>query len=74
MTESSTMLIQGFAPRKLNHRQARLEQLLYWSRKSGPERLAAMTELTRRMYKMRGIDIDERKSDFTPSRVRRRKG
>ncbi len=51
-----------------------MEQRLYWSRKSIPERLAAMTELTRRMYKMRGIDIDESKADFTPSRVRRRKG
>jgi len=51
-----------------------MEQLLYWSRKSIPERLAAATELTRRMYRMRGIDIDERKADFTPSRVRRRQG
>jgi len=74
MTESPATFVQGLAPRKLNHQQARLEQRLYWSQKSGPERLAAMTELTRRMYKMRGIDIDERKSDFTPSRVRRRKG
>jgi hypothetical protein len=61
-------------PRKLSHQEARREQRLYWSRKSIPERLAAMTELTRRMYKMRGIDIDESKADFTPSRVRRRKG
>ena len=51
-----------------------MEQLLYWSRKSIPERLAAATELTRRMYRMRGIDIDERKADFTPSRVRRSQG
>jgi len=61
-------------PRKLSHDEARMEQLLYWSRKSIPERLAAATELTRRMYRMRGIDIDERKADFTPSRVRRSKG
>jgi hypothetical protein len=63
-----------FAPRKLTHHQARLEQLLYWSRQSIPERLAAATVLTKRMYRMRGIDIDERKADFTPSRVRRRQG
>jgi hypothetical protein len=74
MTESLGTFDQGFAPRKLDRRQARLEQLLYWSRKSVPERLAAATELTRRMYKMRGIDINERKTDFTPSRVRRRQG
>ena len=60
--------------RKLTHAEARLEHLLYWQRKSIPERLAAMTALTKRMYKMRGIDIDERKADFTPRRVSRRKG
>ena len=32
-----------WAPRKLAHAQARMEQRLYWSRKSIPERLAAMT-------------------------------
>ena len=64
---------QEFAPRKLTREQARTEQLVYWSRKTIPERLAAMTALTARMYKMRGISIDERKADFTVSRVRRRK-
>ena len=63
-----------WAPRKLTREEGKMEQRLYWSRKSIPERLAAMTELTRRMYKMRGIDLDERKADFTVSRVRRRKG
>jgi hypothetical protein len=61
-------------PRKLSHDAARMEQHLYWSGKSVAERLAAATELTRRMYKMRGIDLDERKADFTPSRVRRLRG
>lgn len=60
--------------RKLSHEQARTEQRLYWSRKSIAERLAAATALTERLYKMRGIDINERKTDFTPSRVRRRQG
>jgi hypothetical protein len=64
---------QGLTARKLSHDEARMEQHIYWSRKTVAERLAAMTELTRRMYKMRGIDIDERKTDFTPSRVRRSK-
>jgi hypothetical protein len=59
-------------PRKLTYQEARMEQILYWSRKTVPERLAAATELTRSMYRMRGIDLDERKADFTPSRVRRR--
>jgi hypothetical protein len=64
----------GFGPRKLTREEARREQHLYWSRKSVAERLAAMTELTRRMYRMRGIDIDERKADLTARRVRRSQG
>jgi hypothetical protein len=63
-----------WAPRKLTREAGKMEQRLYWSRKSMAERLAAMTELTRRMCKLRGIDLDERKADFTVSRVRRRKG
>ncbi len=59
-------------PRKLTHSEARLEQLLHWSGKTIPERLAASTALTKRLYKMQGIDLDERKADFTPSRVSRR--
>ena len=66
--------VKDFAPRKLTRHQARMEHLLYWSRKSIPERLAAMTALTKRMYKMRGIDLDEQAADLTPRRVRRRKG
>jgi len=61
-------------PRKLTYEQARMEQRLYWSKKSIPERLAAMTALTRGMNAMRGIFIDEEKPDFTPRRVRRRQG
>jgi hypothetical protein len=69
--------VNDWAPRKLTHEQARIEQRLYWSRKSGPERLAAMTALIKRMYKMRGIDLDlrkpnELKTDLTPRFVRRR--
>lgn len=75
MTEdSSTWAAEGCSPRKLTRAEARREQHLYWSRKSVTERLAAMTELTRRMYRMRGIDIDERKADFTARRVRRSQG
>jgi hypothetical protein len=58
--------------RKLTHEQARAEQRLYWAGKTIPERLAAATALTKRMYKMRGIDIDELKPDLTPRRVARR--
>jgi hypothetical protein len=61
------------APRKLNHHDARMEQLLYWSRKSVPERLEAATAVTRRMVEMRGISYDEQQADLTPSRVRRRR-
>ena len=60
-------------PRKVTPDAAREEQREYWSQKTFAERAAAMTELTRRMYAMRGIDIDEFKTDFTPSRVRRSK-
>jgi hypothetical protein len=60
--------------RRLTREQAKLEQRLYWSRKTIPERLAAMTALTKRLYRMRGIDIDEFKADFTPRRIPRRKG
>jgi hypothetical protein len=47
-----------WVPRKLTREEGKMEQRLYWSRKSIPERLAAMTELTRRMYKMRGTPSD----------------
>ena len=65
---------EDFAPRKLTREQAKMEQRLYWSRKTIPERLAAMTALNVRLYKMRGFSIDEQEADFTVSRVRRRKG
>ena len=60
--------------RKLSHQQASMEESMYWSRKSIPERLAAATALTKRLYRMRGIDIDEQEADFTPRRISRRKG
>ena len=62
---------ENFAPRKLTYDQARAELHLYWSRKSIPERLAAMTALNERMYKMRGIELDDRKNDWTARRVSR---
>lgn len=58
------------AARMLSHEEARAEQRLYWSRKSIPERLAAMAELNRRMYQMRGIDVDQISADLTPGFVR----
>jgi len=48
------------APRKLSPENARLEQRRYWLKKSMTERLAAATELTKRLYQMRGIDLDKR--------------
>jgi hypothetical protein len=66
------------AARMLSHEEARAEQRLYWSRKSVAERLGAMAELNRRMHRMRGSELDERKADgqadFGPSRIRRRTG
>ena len=46
MTEGASI----FAPRKLTRQQARMEQLVYWSRKSIPDQLAAATALTRRRF------------------------
>ncbi len=65
---------EQWAPRKLTSAQGQLEQLAYWQSKTIPERLAGATALTRRMYKMRGIDLDAFEADFSPSRVSRRKG
>lgn len=60
------------APRKLTREQAKMEQRLYWSQKSIPERLAAMTALNKRMNAVRGIVIDEQNPDLSARRVRRR--
>jgi hypothetical protein len=73
MTEGLARPDAWDTPRRLTREQARLEQHAYWSGKSVQERLAGAAELTRRMYRMRGIDLDERKADFTPRRVRRRR-
>jgi hypothetical protein len=51
-----------------------MEQLIYWSQRSIPERLEAAAALTRRMKQMRGTPYDEQETDLTPSRVRRSKG
>lgn len=64
---------QQLSVRKLTHEQARLEQRLYWSKKSISERLAAAAALTKRMYKLRGIDLDEQESDWNPRWVPRSK-
>jgi len=64
---------EQWAPRKLTHAQGLKEQLMYWRGRTIPERLAAATALTRRMYKMRGIDLDAFQTDFSPRRISRRK-
>ena len=61
-------------PRRLTRDEGRKELLRFWGGKTVAERLDAMTELTRRLYRMRGIDVDQFKTDFTPRRVRRSKG
>ena len=60
-------------PRRLTRDEARKEPLRFWAGKTVAERLDAMTELTRRLYRMRGIDVDQFKTDFTPGRIRRSK-
>jgi hypothetical protein len=62
------------APRKLTHDAARQEQRAYWAGKSIAERLTAMTELNERLRRMRGIEIDQRKTGLTPRRIRRSRG
>ena len=59
--DGADKVAEGLAPRKLSHQEARTEQHLYWSRKSIAERLTAATELTRRLYRMRGsISMNEK--------------
>ena len=74
MDDSMLEDAEGLTPRKLTHEQARAEQRLYWSKKSIPERLAAMTALNKRMREMRGIFLDESKPDWNPRWVRRADG
>jgi hypothetical protein len=62
---------ESLVPRKLTYDEARAELRLYWSRKSVPERLAAMTALNERFYKSCGIDLDDSKNDWTATRVSR---
>jgi hypothetical protein len=57
--------------RKLTREQAKLKQHLCWSRKSIPERLAAGAALTKRLYRMQDIDIDEQQADLTPHSIPR---
>ena len=62
----------AWKPRKLTHEQARAEQRLSWSRMTVQQRLAGAAELTRSMFQMRGIDLDDFETDFTPRRISRR--
>jgi hypothetical protein len=59
------------APHKVTHDEARLEQLRYWAGKTVQERLEAADALTLRMLRLRGIDRDELKADWTVRRVSR---
>lgn len=61
----------SLVPRKLTHEQARLEQRRPWSKWSIAERLSAMTALTERPYRMRGINLHEFQTDLHPCRVLR---
>jgi hypothetical protein len=51
-----------------NQDQANQEQRLTWIRKTLPQRPAAMTARTKRMDRMRGIDVDELAEDYTSRR------
>jgi hypothetical protein len=74
MSEELQPVASGMSLRKLTREQDKAEQRVYWLRRSARERLAAATKLTKQLYRLRGIDLDERKTDFTVSRVRRGKG
>ena len=60
--------------RKLTHKRGKQEQRAWAASLSVAERLQAAAALTRRLYQMRGIDIDAFKTDLTPRRTARRKG
>jgi len=55
--------------RKFTYAETRAELRLYWSKKTVQERLAAMTEVTRRLQRMRGLDVEALNADGTVSRV-----
>jgi hypothetical protein len=55
--------------RMLTHAEARAEQRLYWSRRTPAERLIAMWDLNNDMAAWRGVDLGERKTDWTVRRV-----
>ena len=73
MEKQSSAGDAGLMVRRLSHAEARMEQRLYWSGKSIPERLAAMTALNKQMCAMRGIAYDEQEADLTPRRIRRQR-
>jgi hypothetical protein len=70
----SDLASESAAPRMLTHAQARDEQRKYWASKTPAERIAAATELKRRSLAILGINLDDRKADFTISRIPRRRG
>jgi hypothetical protein len=59
--------------RKLTHAAARSEQRLETMRMSVAERLAAMSELNRRMYRMQGVEVDDREASFSAGLITRRR-
>jgi len=59
--------------RKLTHAAARAEQRLEAMSMTVAERLAAMAELNRRMYRMQGAEIDDREAGFNARFVTRRR-
>jgi hypothetical protein len=59
--------------RKLTHAAARAEQRLDTMSMTVAERLAAMAELNRRMYRMQGVEIDDREPGFNAGFVTRRR-
>jgi len=67
MSGSMSEDAEALKPRKPTREQAKIEQRLYWSQKSIPERLAAMTALNKRMREVRGVFIDEDKPDWNPA-------
>ncbi len=64
-------MADDWTARRLTWDEGRAEQRLYWSGKTVAERLAGAEELTRWAYLMRGIDLDDFKTDLRVSRVRR---
>jgi hypothetical protein len=66
--------VEVFHARMLTRDQAKMEERLYWSRKTAAERIMSAAAITKDLYRMRGIDLDAPGPSLTARFVARRRG